>query len=165
MLITTSRKPSQRTRSFCKSLNRVFKSEYTNRGKMSIRDVLLKSSEIGFNKTAVISETKGNPSKIEFYNEKGDILISLDVTVSVPTSRGGRVKKDDLSFRCEVDDLDNLAENLVEIFDIPECKDQLKQENILLLKYGGNEKKAALEFYDTKGASIGPKIYIKNWKL
>ena len=165
MLITTSRKPSQRTRSFCKSLNRVFKSEYANRGKMSIRDVLLKSSEIGFNKTAVISETKGNPSKIDFYDEKGDILISLDVTVSVPTSMGSRVKKDDLSFRCEVDDLGNLAEKLVEIFDIPECKDQSKQENILLLRYGVHEKKAALEFYDTKGASIGPKIYIKNWKL
>ena len=132
---------------------------------MSIRDVLLKSSEIGFNKIAVISETKGNPHKIDFYDEKGDILISLDVTVSVPTSKGGRVKKDGLSFRCEVDDLDNLAEKLVEIFDIPKCKDQSKQENILLLKYGGNGKKVVLEFYDTKGANIGPKIYIKNWKL
>lgn len=162
MLITTSRKPSQRTRSFCKSLNRVLKSEYTNRGKMSIRDVLLKSSESGFNKTAIISETKGNPSKIDFYDKKGDILISLDVTVSVPVSKG-RVKKSDLAFRCEVDDLSNLGEKLVETLDIPKCRDDSKQENILLLKKGDSEKKAVLKFYDSNGEDTGPRIYIKNW--
>jgi U3 small nucleolar ribonucleoprotein protein IMP4 len=160
MLITTSRKPSQRTRSFCKSLDRVINSEYTNRGKMSLRNVLLKSSQLGFDKTAVISETKGNPSKIDFYNEKGDIVLSMDVTVSITNSKG-RVKIKELSLKSEMDDLNIL----VELLGVPKCMETLKQENILVLKKGDNEKRAIMEFYDSKGLITGPKIYIKDWRI
>ena len=158
MLITTSRKPSQRTRSFCKDLNRVTNSEYVNRGKMSLRNVLLKSFELGPTKTAVISEVKGNPSRIDFYDEKGDPLISLDVTVSTSTSRE-RMKKNDLTLRCEFSDL----KKLVEVFEIPES--QLKNENTLLIRKGDTERKAVIEFYGNNGIKTGPVIYIKNWKL
>ncbi|MBP2045525.1 Brix domain-containing protein [Methanobacterium aggregans] len=160
MLITTSRKPSQRTRSFCKSLDRVINSEYVNRGKMSLRDVLLKSSQLGFDKTALISETKGNPSKIDFYNEKGDIVLSMDVTVSITNSKG-RLKTSELSMKSEMDTLNILGE----LLGIPKCRDILKQENILVLKEGDNERRALLEFYDSKGVITGPKIYIKDWRI
>jgi U3 small nucleolar ribonucleoprotein protein IMP4 len=158
MLITTSRKPSQRTRSFCKDLNRVIDSEYVNRGKMSLRNVLLKSSELGSTKTAVVSEVKGNPSRIDFYNENGNPIISLDVTVSTSTSQE-RVKKKDLTLQCEFSDL----KKLVEVFDIPES--HLKEKNLLLIKKGDNERKAVIEFYGNNGIKTGPVIYIKNWKL
>jgi len=92
MLITTSRKPSPRTRSFAGSLERVFNSKYINRGKMSMRDVLLKLRASDHTKVAVISEMKGNPSRIEFFNLEGDSILIMDITVSNPMG-SGRVKK------------------------------------------------------------------------
>ena len=44
---------------------------------MGFREVLLKSATLGFQETAVVSQIKGNPSKIEIYNEKGDLLLFL----------------------------------------------------------------------------------------
>lgn len=127
---------------------------------MSLRDVLLKSSQLGFDKTALISETKGNPSKIDFYNEKGDIVLSMDVTVSITNSKG-RLKTSELSMKSEMDTLNILGE----LLGIPKCRDILKQENILVLKEGDNERRALLEFYDFKGVITGPKIYIKDWRI
>ena len=105
MLITTSRKPSQRTRSFCKGLVRVLNSSYINRGKMSIRDVLIKSSELGYNIIAVVSEMKGNPSRIDFQNEKGDLIFSMDVSVGIPNSNASsksRVQSEELKLHSEI---------------------------------------------------------------
>lgn len=127
---------------------------------MSLRDVLLKSSQLGFDKTAVVSETKGNPSKIDFYNEKGDIVLSMDVTVSITNSKG-RLKIKELYLKSEMDDLNILGE----LLGIPKCRETLKQENILILKRGDNERRAIIEFYDSKGFITGPKIYIKDWRI
>jgi len=108
----------------------------------------------------VISETKGNPSKIDFYNEKGDIILSMDVTVSITNSKG-RLKIKELSLKSEMDDLNILGE----LLGVPKCMETLKQENILVLKKGDNERRAILEFYDSKGLITGPKIYIKDWRI
>ena len=83
MLITTSRKPSQRTRTFARSLERVLNAKYVNRGKMNLRDVLIKSNQLNFNRIIIISEMKGNPSMMEILSSSGDSLISLNVTVSI----------------------------------------------------------------------------------
>src|SRR5664280_84417 len=112
MLITTSRKPSQRTRSFCKSIVRVLNSSYINRGKMSIRDVLIKSSELGYDEIAVVSEMKGNPSRIDFLDSEGEINLSLEVTVGIPNSNANsksRVKSENLKLNSEVPELDQIG--------------------------------------------------------
>ena len=44
MLISTSRKPSQKTRKFCKNLAHATGSTSVNRGKSNMRELLLKSS-------------------------------------------------------------------------------------------------------------------------
>lgn len=67
---------------------------------MSIRDVLIKSSELKYDKLAVISEMKGNPSRIDLMNSEGEITLSLDVTVGIPNSNANsrsRVKSEDLN--------------------------------------------------------------------
>jgi len=68
MLLTTSRRPSQRTRSFSQRLSRIMGWRYVNRGKMSIRDVLIEAS----GPVAVVSERHGNPSRITFLGDRGD---------------------------------------------------------------------------------------------
>ncbi len=163
MLITTSRKPSQRTRSFCKSLVRVLNSSYINRGKMSIREVLIKSSELGLDKIAVVSEMKGNPSKIDFHDEEGELILSLDVTVSIPNSNASsksRVKTKNLQINSEIDELKGLGD----ILTIPEFHDGSALENILLIKKGDVKNRAVIEFYGDNGIETGPKIFIKDWR-
>ncbi|MGB9838423.1 Brix domain-containing protein [Methanothermobacter sp.] len=68
MLLTTSRKPSRRTRSFSQRLSRIMGWRYVNRGKMSIRDVLIEAA----GPVAVVSERHGNPSRITFLGDRGD---------------------------------------------------------------------------------------------
>jgi U3 small nucleolar ribonucleoprotein protein IMP4 len=187
MLITTSRKPSQRTRSFSRSLERVLKSKYINRGKMSIRDVLIQSSEFGFNNTAVISEMKGNPSRIEIYGPEGESLLALDITVSLSPSKG-RIKKDKLRIRCE---RENLGDKIGTILKIPPENRRPKTENrrpktenrrpktengrpekkensnsnLLWIKEGQKGSKSVIEFYDEQGIETGPKVYVHQCRM
>ena len=69
MLISSSRKPSQKTRSFCKNISNAFNYPYINRGKMSLRDLFLKVNVLDENSLMLVYENKGNPSKITFYNK------------------------------------------------------------------------------------------------
>ncbi len=65
ILITTSRKPGRRTRSFCKDLQRALPgSKYVNRGKGSVWDIVERALSQGFFRVLIVGETKGNPSII-----------------------------------------------------------------------------------------------------
>jgi len=166
MLITTSRKPSQRTRTFARSLERALSANYVNRGKMSLRDVLLKSSELDSGRIVIISEMKANPSRIEILNRDGDSLLSADVTVSTSSS-SFKIEKDKLRLRCEKEDL---KEKLVIILEIPPevetrseasaVSDEAPNSNLLWIKKGKKKSKAMVEFYDHKGHETGPTIYV-----
>lgn len=161
MLITTSRKPSQRTRSFCKSLIRVLNSRYINRGKMSLRDVLIKSSEMGFDKTAVVSQMKGNPSRIDFHKEDGELILSLDITVGLDNNSGSktRINLKDLKFYSELEEMEGLRD----ILNIPSLSKGSEFKNLMLIK-GSDENKATIEFYAADGSLTDPKIFIKGWR-
>lgn len=174
MLITTSRKPSPRTRSFARSLERVSGSKYINRGKMSMRDVLIKSRASGHQKTAVISEVKGNPSRIEFYGSEGELLLSMDITTS--NSMGpSKIKKKKLKLRWELERQD-LKEKIISLLEIPEdpldllktgsntpTLKQYADTNLVLVK--GKLDKAVVEFHDEEGEITGPRIFIHKCKF
>lgn len=81
MLISTSRKPSQKTRKFCKNLARLTDSTSVNRGKMNMRELLLKALEVEEFNLAIVNEIKGNPSKITFYSNKGEVLLVILISV------------------------------------------------------------------------------------
>ncbi|WP_296882057.1 Brix domain-containing protein [uncultured Methanobrevibacter sp.] len=82
MLISTSRKPSQKTRKFCKNLARSTDSTSVNRGKMNMRELLLKALELDEINLAVVNEIKGNPSKVTFYSNKGEVLLVMLISVT-----------------------------------------------------------------------------------
>ena len=82
MLISTSRKPSQKTRKFCKNLAHATGSTSVNRGKMNMRELLLKALEIEEFNLAIVNESKGNPSRISFYSNKGQLLLTLLITAN-----------------------------------------------------------------------------------
>ena len=87
MLISTSRKPSQKTRKFCKNLARVTDSTSVNRGKMNMRELLLKALEMEEINLAVVNEIKGNPSKITFYSNKGEVLLVILISVVLESEK------------------------------------------------------------------------------
>lgn len=82
MLISTSRKPSQRTRQFCKNLSHITAFSSVNRGKMNMREVLLKAFELDETNIAIVDEIKGNPSRITFYSNEGDVLLTILIGAS-----------------------------------------------------------------------------------
>jgi U3 small nucleolar ribonucleoprotein protein IMP4 len=77
MLITTSRKPSARTRTLCKLLSRFIAGRCIVRGKMGMQE-LLEFAEGG--PLIVIGEYHGNPGELSFYDEAGKLLFSLRFT-------------------------------------------------------------------------------------
>lgn len=159
MLITTSRKPSQRTRTFARSLQRVLNANYTNRGKMSLRDVLIKSSQLESNRIIIISEMKGNPSRVEILNPDGDSLLSFNITISI-TSSSGRIKENEFRLRCEREDL---KERIISILGlVAENYQKSTDSNLVWIKKGRKSgEEVVVEFYDHDGHITGPKIYVQ----
>lgn len=157
MFITTSRKPSAKTRTFCQSLSRALNADYTNRGKMSFRDVLIKAS--GFKVIAIVSQVKGNPSRIEFYNEEGEILLTLYMTEAILNLKG-RINSEKLTIRCEIDELKKKLLDILEI--IEDHKDST--QNLIWVKKGEGNNEAVIEFYGSDGSMVNPKIYVRRFE-
>lgn len=74
MLITSSRKPSAKTRMLCKLLSRFTAGRYITRGKMGTQE-LLESAQGG--PFIVVGEYHGNPGELSFYGKNGELLLSL----------------------------------------------------------------------------------------
>lgn len=130
---------------------------------MSIRDVLIKSSELGYDGIAVISEMKGNPSRIDFLDSEGEINLTLEVTVGIPNSNANsksRVKSENLKLNSEVPELDQIGN----ILDIPQFIDGSPLENLMVIKRTEGKGKALIEFYGSNGIETGPKIFVKDWR-
>ena len=87
MLISTSRKPSQKTRKFCKNLAHATGSTSVNRGKMNMRELLVKALEVDEFNLAIVNEIKGNPSRISFYSNKGELLLTILIGASEGTEK------------------------------------------------------------------------------
>ena len=75
MIITTARKPSSKTRTFCKHLGRFTGWEYVTRGKTS-REVLSGEPFL------LVGEYKGNPESLSFFFN-GKSVLSIHISVSM----------------------------------------------------------------------------------
>ena len=117
MLISTSRKPSQKTRKFCKTLAYSTGSTSVNRGKMNMRELLLKALELEEYNLAIVNEIKGNPSKITFYSNKGEILLVILISASIENEKVN-IAPSKLKIVSDVKRLDVLSEILdIELVD------------------------------------------------
>ena len=74
MILTTSRKPSRKTRRLAKVLARFMNWEYLNRGKLSIETIfeMLEDENL-----AIINEIKGNPAFLTIFNPRKDVVLRL----------------------------------------------------------------------------------------
>ncbi|HUU78253.1 MAG TPA: hypothetical protein VMX55_07890 [candidate division Zixibacteria bacterium] len=83
-MLTTSRNPSQRTRSFIRDLVRVIPwSFHFTRGSCSLKDLADEIENLGINRLLILHEKKGNPSLMKFYKLIDDQLVERDYRVRI----------------------------------------------------------------------------------
>jgi len=153
MLISTSRKPSQKTRKFCKVLARTTDSTSVNRGKMNMRELLLKALEVDEYNVVVVNEIKGNPSRISFYSNKGELLLTLLVGVSIENEKTN-IAPSQLKIVSEVEELNVLSEILD--FDLV---DDAEDNYILIAK--SDDSPARIQFFNKFGDKLKFQINVK----
>lgn len=80
MIITTARKPSSKTRIFCKHLSRFTGWNYITRGKSSL-------SMFAGESFLLVGESKGNPGSLDFFSN-GRCVLSIRANVSLDKEIG-----------------------------------------------------------------------------
>jgi len=153
MLISTSRKPSQKTRKFCKNFARVTDSTSVNRGKMNMRELLLKALEVEEFNLAVVNEIKGNPSRISFFSNKGDILLTILIGASEGNEKMN-IAPSQLKMVSEVEELNVLSE----IFDF-DLVESAEDNYILISK--SEDSVAKINFINKFGEKLKFQINVK----
>ncbi|MEM4255280.1 MAG: hypothetical protein QXR53_03035 [Candidatus Norongarragalinales archaeon] len=74
LYVSTSRKPTQQTRTLAKWLARLFGGEYENRGKRSVVEIASRMQEKGFSRAVFVYEKHGSPYSLNFLDVEGGWL-------------------------------------------------------------------------------------------
>lgn len=154
MLISTSRKPSQKTRKFCKTLARTTDSTSVNRGKMNMRELLLKALEVDEVNLAIVNEIKGNPSKITFYSNKGEVLLVLLISVSMANNEKLNMAPSQLKIVSSFDEL-NILSDILDIDLVERAED-----NFIIISQH-KDFIAKINFVNKFGEKLGFQINVK----
>ncbi len=92
MLLTTSRRTSQRTRTFCRELASLFPlCEYCNRGKKSVRDLLDYALLHGHEHILVVETKDGNPSRLAYLKGSSGLAWVDSVRITARTRKDLRL--------------------------------------------------------------------------
>jgi len=84
VLLTTSRNPTPRMRTFCSDLARVIPSTvHVNRGKMSTDEVAEKALEQDADRVVIIDRWHGGPGKINFFRVGESGLVSIPPVIHI----------------------------------------------------------------------------------
>ena len=154
MLISTSRKPSQKTRKFCKNLAHSTDSTSVNRGKMNMRELLLRALDEDEVNLAIVNEIKGNPSRITFYSNKGEVLLTILISVTTTNERIN-ISPSQLKIVSEVQKLNCLSDVLG--FELVDKAD----ENYIHITGGYEDLIAKINFINKFGDKLDFQINVK----
>jgi rRNA maturation protein Rpf1 len=129
ILLTTSRRPTGRIRSFCRDLvNSIPNIKRVNRGKMSLNGLAEKAIELETNKILLLERWHGGPGKINLFDVLSDGLDPVSPLMLISNIRlrrefeeeTRRVKSSIITFELEDSSkLQQIAENLSTFFDLP----------------------------------------------
>jgi len=162
MLISTSRKPSQKTRSFCKNLSHALDFTYINRGKMNMRDLLLKSSHMNYELTILVYEIKGEPSKITFFSNEAEEKLAILVSVNTTKDRLN-IKTDEIKVKCDLPELAIFGELLGYENNIFAKKNYIHIQKVNQTNDTSSEMDAIaiIDFYNKDGNKTNLEITVK----
>lgn len=183
ILLTTSRHPSQRTRTFCNELARLIpKCIRVNRGKMSLDNLAEKALENNIARVLIIEEWHGNPGKMALFKvlESGlswfppkMIIRSLTLQREIKRSQVKTTKVYGILESSEgaMSDVSKLTSVLSDFLQLPKLSHKdvgcLKNQNVVEISHfsHGCIKITFTNF--PKGVELGPRIILSNlvWEL
>lgn len=181
ILITTSRRPTQIIRSFCKDLTYTFPETFKiNRGKLNLYGLAEKAMKLKAEKVLIVNRWKGGPGKIELYEVGEGGLKPIPPLIYVRSvllrrnfkaiPHGKRIK----SIALETDETISretrrLEEALSNFFSIPIVKHEAAQEGFdAVMQVKESHQGLNITFSLTpKMVEIGPRIRISHliWDL
>ena len=164
MILTTSRKPSQRTRSFVRDLERILNLPYVQRGKLSLKELFKMDKHI-----LLIGEFKANPGMLVVYDVENERMLSSFVSVKLQREIcGEKIHNDDgirIRISKELKDNEEFQKHY-EIYD--EFLFQhlnVNEDSDITLRLEKDPKYLfAMQFYKGR-VKIGPLIRVKSIKL
>jgi len=127
ILLTTSRSPTPKIRTFCNDLTRVIPNVMrVNRGKMSMNEVAEKAIEYGADRVVIVDRWQGGPGKIEFFHIG---LVGLVPSPTILYVSGIRLQREfapiklkpvhSLVITKSVDNSMEIADSLSKFFNLP----------------------------------------------
>ncbi|CAB3288729.1 putative Brix domain-containing ribosomal biogenesis protein [Methanocaldococcus lauensis] len=164
MIITTSRKPSQRTRSFVRDLERTLNLPYVQRGKLSLKELFEMDKHI-----LLIGEFKANPGTLIVYDVENNRRLSCFISVKLQREICGEKIYNNDGIKIKVSrELQN-NEDFKKYYEIyNEFLFQhlnIDEDSTITLKLEKDPKYLfALQFYKDR-VKIGPLIRVKSIKL
>lgn len=124
-----------------------------------MRELLLKSFELEEVNVAVVNEIKGNPSRITFYSNKGEIYLTILITASLSNNRLHILPKN-LKIVSEIQELNILSK----IFNY-ELVDKADENFILISKTDNEDFLGKISFINKFGDETDFQINIKMFNL
>jgi U3 small nucleolar ribonucleoprotein protein IMP4 len=120
---------------------------------MNMRELLLKALEVDEFNLAVVNEIKGNPSRISFFSNKGDILLTILIGASEGNEKMN-IAPSQLKMVSEVEELNVLSE----IFDF-DLVESAEDNYILISK--SEDSVAKINFINKFGEKLKFQINVK----
>jgi len=173
IMITTSRRPTRRVRSFVNDLARsIPDSVRVNRGKLSLLGVAQKAAELGADRVIVVDRWKGGPGKMELFHVGGRGLRHHPPLVYIAGVRlqrecGVRAKPArELTVMVEEevgDEVKRLADALSQFLEAPRVYDLEEARGRLMLLTKDPQRFARITFLDTPELrEVGPVIRVRH---
>ena len=175
LLITTSRKTSNRVRSFARDLSTVLPgTERFNRGGMGLTELAARVGQSGAKAALVISMWKGNPGFLSFTSSSGEELVTIKVESAKLRREVNPTRKNRIAGTAGVfiesgssNKTRELGEVLasflgVEIFEMENPEDAQVEENwsLIWLEDLPSGKILWTHYHSTDRIEIGPRIRV-----
>ncbi len=177
VLITTSRRTSNRVRSFARDLSSVLPgAERFNRGSMSIEELISRIAQSGAQAAFVISIWKGNPGELTIFSPNGEELFKIKIESALlrrETNPAMKRKIEGIESICvktgSSKKTEALARDLGQLLDISvqECQNPpviLSNTNYAIIWFeDASEGKILWTHYTThNGLELGPRIKVSS---
>ena len=182
ILITTSRRPTRRIRTFCNDLSRCIPhSTRINRGKLSREGLAEKALELDADRVIIVDRWKGGPGKIELFHVKESLLgvppliyirgIKLQREMGFPKSRPFDSMAITASYSSQDEEIPKLVEALSNFLQVPVTKPNESFEKKYQVLMGVNRdamERIRITFFKLpENREIGPRITVSHliWSL
>lgn len=182
ILITTSRRPTRRIRTFCNDLARCIpNSKRINRGKLSREGLAEKAFELDADRVIIVDRWKGGPGKIELFNVEESLVgvvpliyirgIKLQREMGFPKSRSFDSLTITASYSSRDEEIPKLVDALSNFLQVPvEKPDEVlekKYQVLMSISRDAMERIRITFFKLPENREIGPRITVSHliWSL